>query len=407
MQVSEEQLGLFLKKHEKELSSKLDRSNIKARILPCNEEGLKKAGELIREGKLVSFPTETVYGLAANAFDETAVRKIFETKRRPLSDPVIVHITDIEKALEFVDINKDTEELFRFLAGRFWPGPFTCVLKANLNKIPEVVTASTGYVGVRHPNNKIAQDFINSSQRPIAAPSANLFSHVSPTSPVHVFNDFYDKDVSIIDGGFCDFGIESTVVKIFNDADNKLKLLILRVGSLSEKAIKETLATSEKFQNIPVEKFKKEAYIHEATNSEAPGMLLKHYSPYVETFLLDPCTEAPSDAKELDIDTKSSILIDFANTLKEKANDFLFYYTLSESGDMREAMGKLYNILRAAENIEGAKSIFILNLTTYYEKYSQQGGELPEFLETVYDKSFRSASGKKVHFDTKSNKFFL
>ncbi len=278
-------------------------------------------------------------------------------------------------------------------------------MKADLTKIPLVVTAGTGYVGVRYPKNKFAQDFINACDRPIAAPSANLFSHVSPTSPVHVFNDFFDQKVSILDGESSEFGIESTVVKITKQND-KLGLLILRAGSLSEKSIRESISGS-KYKDLDIQKFKKEDYIKEDTNSEAPGMLLKHYSPYLETFLLEPISKKPEgEIKTVHVDLKSSILIDFDDHMKDKKDSFLKYFSLSESGDMNEAMSKLYNVLRAAENIPDAKRIFIINLANYYQNYKKVIDELPEFLETVYDKSFRSASGKKVLFCAETNEFF-
>lgn len=153
---------------------------------------MERAGELIRSGKLVSFPTETVYGLGANALDEEAVKSIFATKKRPLSDPVIVHIDKKEEGLQFVDITPGVKEVYNFLADSFWPGPLTMILKANFNIIPRVVTAQTDFVGIRLPQHDVARKLIRVAQRPIAAPSANLFAHVSPTSAVHVFNDFYD-----------------------------------------------------------------------------------------------------------------------------------------------------------------------------------------------------------------------
>lgn len=343
---------------------------------------------------------------ARSTRQKVTTRNISNFLGRPLSDPCIVHIADSAQALEFVDIDDEIKELFLFLTDRFWPGPFTCVLKADLTKIPFIVTASTGYVGVRYPKNETAQALIRASQRPIAAPSANLFSHVSPTSPVHVFNDFYDQEVQIIDGSNCEFGIESTVVKILRDEETKvLSLLILRAGSLSEKSIREALSGS-KFQDMKVEKFKKEGYVKEETNVEAPGVFLKHYSPYIETFLLEPYDEKPQDSTTLELDKKSAILIDFAGHLKQRADEYLKYFSLSDSGDMREAMGSLYNVLREAENVPDGKAIFILNLSQYYQNYKKEIDELPEFLETVYDKSFRSASGKKVKFDLKNGQFF-
>ena len=247
---------------------------------------------------------------------------------------------------------------------------------------------------------------IRLSERPIAAPSANLFSHVSPTSAIHVFNDFFDKDVSVIDGPRCEFGIESTVAKLIKDEKGS-RILILRAGSLSDKALKEALLKSNKFKDVPVEKIKTEAHVSEEVNSEAPGMLLKHYSPYIETYLVEVVNSLPQDTTEIvEINPKETVLIDFGKGLKSISQDYLQYFSLTDDGNLREAMGQLYSVLRAAENVSGAQQILILNISTYFASNESVINELPEYLETVYDKSFRSASGKKLKFHTKSKNFF-
>lgn len=173
---------------------------MKAEILRGDSaDDLAQAGELIRSGRLVSFPTETVYGLGANALDEAAVRSIFATKKRPLTDPVIVHVDKPEDGLQFIDISEGVRRIYSFLGATFWPGPLTLILRANFSIIPRVVTANTDFVGIRCPNHPIARALIRAANRPIAAPSANLFAHVSPTSAVHVFNDFYDQAIHILD----------------------------------------------------------------------------------------------------------------------------------------------------------------------------------------------------------------
>lgn len=172
---------------------------------------------MIRNGQLVSFPTETVYGLGADATNENAILEIYRTKRRPLSDPIIVHVLGFEEAMKLVCVESETEKkLFKKLTDEFWPGPLTVILKANLDILPAVVTAQTGFVGIRSPKYELARKLIRESNRPIGAPSANLFSHVSPTSACHVFNDFYDQNITIINGERCEYGVESTVVKIIN-----------------------------------------------------------------------------------------------------------------------------------------------------------------------------------------------
>jgi L-threonylcarbamoyladenylate synthase len=151
-----------------------------------------------------------------------------------LTDPLIVHVNDIEKAKELV-VQDDlvVMEIFEALAAEFWPGPLTIISKANLDLIPMLITAQTGYVGIRSPNHPVARELISAAGVPIAAPSANKFGHVSPTTAEHVLKDFVRNDVCIIDGGKTSFGIESTVLKITNDSESGLKLKILRRGGTS------------------------------------------------------------------------------------------------------------------------------------------------------------------------------
>ena len=165
---------------------------------------------------MVSFPTETVYGLGANALNADACNLIFTTKGRPLTDPLIVHVHSLDHGLSLIDQSDEkVVQLFKTLAAKFWPGPLTMVVKANMTVIPSLVTADTGFVGIRMPDHKIALDLIRASGLPLAAPSANKFGHVSPSKADHVYSDFHkDSEVYIIDGGACSFGIESTVLKI-------------------------------------------------------------------------------------------------------------------------------------------------------------------------------------------------
>ncbi len=161
------------------------------KILELSQENLKVCGEKIRQGKLVAFPTETVYGLGANAFDKEACLNIYKTKKRPLSDPLIVHIAEKNDIFELVRFKEKEKEIYECLASKFWPGPLTMIFEKS-DKIPMELTAGTGFIGIRNPDHKTALNLIKISKRPIAAPSANLFNHVSPTTAKHVFNDFFD-----------------------------------------------------------------------------------------------------------------------------------------------------------------------------------------------------------------------
>jgi L-threonylcarbamoyladenylate synthase len=150
-------------------------------LINPDENGVQKAANLIRNGGLVAFPTETVYGLGANALNEDAVKSIFVAKGRPLTDPLIVHIAETNQVYELVELNSAELFLFDTLISSFWPGPLTLIVKAS-PKIPLLVTADTGFVGVRRPNHPLAVKLLAAAGLPIAAPSANRFGHVSPTT---------------------------------------------------------------------------------------------------------------------------------------------------------------------------------------------------------------------------------
>lgn len=162
------------------------------------------------------------------------------SSERPLTDPLILHVNDKKSATELVEQSEVLQSLFEYLADEIWPGPMTVVMQANKKLIHPIITANTGFVGIRSPNHpvrnvleQIARALIEAAGVPIAAPSANKFGHVSPTKPDHVFKDFENNDVMILDGGACTVGIESTVLKLIEESDGSLKIYILRRGGLS------------------------------------------------------------------------------------------------------------------------------------------------------------------------------
>ena len=263
----------FLKNHQTDLTAPLlahPPPPIAAELLSTEEIG--QAAERIKDGKLVAFPTETVYGLGANALNAEALLKIYETKRRPLTDPIIVHVNNAQEARKLVTPQPEEEIIFNVLTLKFWPGPLTVILKANLEILPAMVTAQTGFVGLRSPKHPYARKLISESGLPIGAPSANLFSHVSPTEPVHVLNDFWDQSLSIVAGERCEFGVESTVVKLTGN-----ELHVLREGSLSVSKLSEFLKAElgEAGPTVIVGR----RIEKKGTNMVAPGQLLKHYAP--------------------------------------------------------------------------------------------------------------------------------
>jgi L-threonylcarbamoyladenylate synthase len=219
---------------------------------------LRRAAELIRTGELVAFPTETVYGLGANALDPAAIEKIFRAKDRPPNSPLIVHVHSIEMARELV---REWPEPAERLARKFWPGPLTFVLPKR-SHVPDRLTAGLETVGVRMPNHPFALALIQEAGLPLAAPSANRFGELSPTTAQHVRQALGDRVALVLDGGPTTVGIESTVLSLVGD-----KPLLLRPGMISKEQIEEVIG--------PVQLAGPAA--PEAHPS--PGMHRRHYSP--------------------------------------------------------------------------------------------------------------------------------
>lgn len=224
-------------------------------------EALEKGAEYIAGGQVVAFPTETVYGLGADAFNEDAVKKIFEAKGRPSDNPLIVHIADKDGLNGLV---REIPDGAKAVMDRFMPGPITVIMKKG-EKVPESVTAGLDTVGIRMPSHKVARAFIRECGTPIAAPSANRSTHISPTSAEHVFEDMVGRIPLIIDGGDCEVGIESTIIDMSTDVPT-----ILRPGAVTSEMLAEVLGAVKTFSGKVVV-------------AKAPGMKYKHYAPSCET----------------------------------------------------------------------------------------------------------------------------
>ncbi len=229
---------------------------------------MQRAADCIRDGKLVAFPTETVYGIGANALDAAAVDKIYTAKQRPKSDPLIVHIADLEQLPQVIE---QMPEIGMALAQKFWPGPLTLIVTKN-PAIPDNVTSGQNTVAVRMPSHPVARQLIQRAGVPVAAPSANLFSRPSSTSGRHVLEDFASGLDMVLDGGDATIGVESTVIDLTAPTP-----LILRPGGL---ALEDLQAI------IPNLKLKA-SYAAEDEVVASPGMLLKHYSPRATLLLFD------------------------------------------------------------------------------------------------------------------------
>lgn len=229
------------------------------------------AAQTIRAGGLVAFATETVYGLGADATNADAVVKIFEAKKRPLFDPLIVHIASLNQLDQLV-INQPP--LLKVLANNFWPGPLTLLLPRNADVIPDLVTSGLEEVGIRIPNQPLALEFLNAAGCPVAAPSANLFGQISPTTAAHVDEQLGDSVDYILDGGPCDVGIESTILRIVDDQN----LQVLRYGGIAIDDIR---------QLLPKVKVEQATAVIDQHEVQAPGQLQRHYAPRTPMVLRD------------------------------------------------------------------------------------------------------------------------
>jgi L-threonylcarbamoyladenylate synthase len=277
---------------------------------------IHQAAEIIKSGGIVAFPTETVYGLGSDAFNPIGVARIFEVKRRPYFDPLIVHVanpSDVEMLVKEIPSNA------KKLTEKFWPGPLTVVLLKE-ESIPDIVTAGLPTVAIRMPNHSMALSLIKESECPIAAPSANPFGYLSPTTAEHVREQLGNQIDFILDGGSCVVGVESTIIS-FVEEEPKL----LRPGGVPLEEVESIIGT------VAIGSINKE-------KTTAPGMLPKHYAPRTPILL---------DWSEKD-------LVDYRNRKVgllafQKVNPSLKFNcveVLSERGDLREAAANLFSAIR-------------------------------------------------------------
>ena len=235
-----------------------------------NMEAIQKAGKILKEGGLVAFPTETVYGLGGNALDPKASMKIYAAKGRPSDNPLIVHIADIE---DLVKITTEVPEGARILAEKYWPGPLTMILpKAEI--VPKETTGGLDSVAVRFPSDRIAQELIKAAGGFVAAPSANTSGRPSPTMAEHVEEDLGDAIEMIIDGGQVGIGLESTIV----DFTEKVPV-VLRPGYISLEMLKDTLGDVRMDRGLLI--------TDSSVHPKAPGMKYRHYAPKADLSIVE------------------------------------------------------------------------------------------------------------------------
>ena len=298
-------------------------------VLKINDESIRQAAEVLSGGGLVAFPTETVYGLGADAFNRAAVAKIFEVKNRPRFDPLIVHIAGLdmlEKTADLALLDPKARQRLSALAENLWPGPLTLILPKQ-KAVPDLVTSGLPTVAVRLPGLEAAQKLITFFGGPVAAPSANPFGYISPTRAEHVTETLGDTIDLILDGGPSNVGVESTVLDISSDPAR-----ILRPGGVTAETIEVLIGKVAG----PV--------AHDAVLS-SPGLLKNHYAPRVPLSVYD--NDLPGSLP----DDPGSALLFFDGTSRDawlsgrKTTEAKTITVLSEKGNMPEAAAKLFEIL--------------------------------------------------------------
>ncbi len=285
-------------------------------VVAATEETIERAAEALARGKLVAFPTETVYGLGANALDASAVAKVFAAKERPRFNPLIVHVLGVEEAEAYAVLG----ETARTLIAAFWPGPLTLVLPRREGcKIAELASAGLGTIALRAPSNAIARALLLASELPIAAPSANRSGRVSPTTAAHVESELGSLPAMILDGGPCALGLESTVIGFNGD-----EAVLLRSGSLPREEIEAVLG-------------RKLAAPRDGAGITSPGQLASHYAPHTK-LRLNVTLPLPGEA-----------LLAFGPDAPEFKGPTL---NLSQSGDLAEAASNFFAALRSLDGLE-------------------------------------------------------
>jgi L-threonylcarbamoyladenylate synthase len=283
---------------------------------------IDKAKMLLEQGDLVGIPTETVYGLAANALNAEAVVKIFRTKNRPEFDPLIVHVSSFDQVKLLVS---DFPAPLLELAAHFWPGPLTLLLPKK-PLVPDIVTSGLDTVGIRMPKHPLTQKLLAQLDFPLAAPSANPFGYISPTKASHVNDQLGDSIPYILDGGSCDVGLESTIVGMEGE-----QVVVYRIGGLDLQDIKEVVGQLKVLD-------------YSSSNPKAPGMLKSHYAPS-KPFLLGNIEEM----------IQSGIYQNFAVlSFKNPFADLnpALVQVLSPDGDLAEAAKNLFTAMRALDSVD-------------------------------------------------------
>ncbi|QDV47355.1 Threonylcarbamoyl-AMP synthase [Stieleria neptunia] len=309
-----------------------------AKIKAASNASISEAALHLAEGRLVGVPTETVYGLAADATNPVAVRKIFEAKGRPSNNPLIIHVDSAESARRWVHVDHPpwlADQWQR--AAAFWPGPLTVVVPRSAEVVDEV-TAGAPTVAIRVPSHPVMRSLLAACEFPIAAPSANPSNYVSPTCAEHVRQGLGDKVAMILDGGECQCGLESTIIRLRSEG-----VELLRPGSISVEQLQDAFG----FVQLPHEDDANAAgdgsgRTDPVAAMPAPGMLAKHYSPTKPLRIVDAWQPEKLEPSRV-------ARITFAPLPDAQAGRFGWYRSLSSTGDLNEVAQHLFTAIRQAD----------------------------------------------------------
>lgn len=282
---------------------------------------INKAKNILLKNELIAIPTETVYGLAGNAYSDKAIRKIFELKKRPLFNPLIVHLKSASCVQE---VASEVPEIGLKLIDQFWPGPLTLILKKQKH-ISDLITAGKDTVAVRVPNHPLTLALLNELEFPLTAPSANPFGSISPTSAEHVLSYFGKEIEAILDGGQCEKGLESTIIGFENE-----KPILYRHGAISMDEIEKVTGDLGIYTNNNI-------------SPNAPGMLSRHYAPNTDTYLSNNVSALINQ-----FEGKKIGLLVFNKEIEN--NKIIYQEVLSKTGDLNEAAKNLYAAMHRLDN---------------------------------------------------------
>lgn len=309
-------------------------------LLKNTPENIQRAAEILKRGGLVGIPTETVYGLAADALNGKAVAKIFRAKGRPMDNPLIVHISDFSD-IEKYNLVSEIPKAAYTLAKSFWPGPLTIIMKKS-HVIPDEVSAGLATVAIRLPSHPVARALIRAANTPLAAPSANLSGSPSPTTAQHVLNDLSGKIEAVLDGGASEVGLESTVITLATDVPG-----VLRPGGITVEQLREKLGEVE-VDDAVIHKLK------EGAVASSPGMKYKHYAPKANVILLKCSDQAYIDyVNSVNSDGVAALCCDEDIPFLNKPT-----YSLGRRNDYSEHAQRLFDRLRQIDTDSDVATVY-------------------------------------------------